>query len=480
MVEQQTDQSTSNGNKKRRPETLIAIAAAVGTDMDAFCDELKAQLREYNYSSTVIRLSELISQHPNAPTIDRSTPTRTRESLMGAGTAIRHHHDCGDAVALLGIAAIEQSRSPLSEPAEGTAYVLRTLKHPDEVRRLREVYGHGLLLIGVHSTRDSRKRHLASKNVGEQDAERLMDKDEAESDKLGQRTRDVFELADAFVSVDYGPDIAQQVGRVLALLFGHPFESPTQDEHAMFLAFATGMRSADLSRQVGAIILDSRGELVGCGTNEVPKAGGGLYSCEDKNDLRDFRLGYDSNSRERELLGEKIAKALDRDYTAETRQKLKESGLFDLTEYGRAVHAEMEALLSCARVGVSVVGGVLYCTTYPCHNCAKHIIAAGIERVVFVEPYPKSRATRLHGDEIAKGRVALTPFVGIGPRKYVAFFSTRLAGTRVLERKDGKGDCIPFRKDTAEIRFPLEPSSYLDRELVACRDLHRRLDKGTE
>ena len=79
---------------------------------------------------------------------------------------------------------------------------------------------------------------------------------------------------------------------------------------------------------------------------------------------------------------------------------LKDSGLFDITEYGRAVHAEMEALLTCARAGISPRGGTIYSTTFPCHNCAKHIVTSGIERVVFVEPYPKSKALELHDDSI--------------------------------------------------------------------------------
>ncbi|TMQ08861.1 MAG: hypothetical protein E6J90_35770 [Deltaproteobacteria bacterium] len=35
-----------------------------------------------------------------------------------------------------------------------------------------------------------------------------------------------------------------------------------------------------------------------------------------------------------------------------------------------------------------------------CHNCAKHIVASGIRRVVYVEPYVKSQAVQLHGDAI--------------------------------------------------------------------------------
>ena len=69
------------------------------------------------------------------------------------------------------------------------------------------------------------------------------------------------------------------------------------------------------------------------------------------------------------------------------------------------VHAEMEALLSCARSGVSPVGGTLYSTTFPCHNCAKHIVAAGLRRVVYVEPYPKSRAVEFFNRSQARDRV---------------------------------------------------------------------------
>jgi len=60
----------------------------------------------------------------------------------------------------------------------------------------------------------------------------------------------------------------------------------------------------------------------------------------------------------------------------------------------------MEALLSCARSGARVRGGTLYTTTFPCHNCAKHLVGAGIARVIFVEPYPKSKAVELHADAL--------------------------------------------------------------------------------
>jgi deoxycytidylate deaminase len=70
-------------------------------------------------------------------------------------------------------------------------------------------------------------------------------------------------------------------------------------------------------------------------------------------------------------------------WVAEGRRKLRGSPLMDITEYGRAVHAEMEAILACARTGGNPSGATLYCTTSPpCHNCAKHIVDVGITRVV--------------------------------------------------------------------------------------------------
>src|SRR6266446_8909613 len=70
---------------------------------------------------------------------------------------------------------------------------------------------------------------------------------------------------------------------------------------------------------------------------------------------------------------------------------LKGTKFMNIGEFGRTVHAEMASLMDAARRGVSVDNLTIYVTTFPCHNCAKHLIAAGIRKVVYLEPYPKSR-----------------------------------------------------------------------------------------
>ena len=73
-------------------------------------------------------------------------------------------------------------------------------------------------------------------------------------------------------------------------------------------------------------------------------------------------------------------------------------------------------------------GGKLYCTTYPCHNCARHIIVAGIQEVYYIEPYVKSLCMELHADaltedENTEGKVKILVYDGVAPRRYLEFFT---------------------------------------------------------
>lgn len=53
-----------------------------------------------------------------------------------------------------------------------------------------------------------------------------------------------------------------------------------------------------------------------------------------------------------------------------------------------AVHAEQNAIIQAAKLGVSIDGATLYCTHQPCILCAKMIVNAGIRRVVYEQGYP--------------------------------------------------------------------------------------------
>ncbi|MER3495983.1 MAG: cytidine deaminase [Armatimonadota bacterium] len=61
----------------------------------------------------------------------------------------------------------------------------------------------------------------------------------------------------------------------------------------------------------------------------------------------------------------------------------------------RALHAEQNCLLQAARVGTPSAGGTFYVTCQPCNTCAKMIINAGIERVIYEGEYPDDFALEL-------------------------------------------------------------------------------------
>lgn len=275
---------------------------------------------------------------------------------------------------------------------------------------------------------------------------------------LGQQVQDTFPLADVFfdLSVRRRKDLHSDVVRFVELLFGNPYHTPTKHELAMFHAHAASMRSSDLGRQVGCAIVDDDGEVLTTGTNEVAKAYGGQYWPTDPGDARDFTLRLElrdklnrhlvletlTQLREAGWLGERLMAFELVDLASLAMAKggpLEKSRLLDLMEFGRTVHAEMAALMTAARRGTSIKGAALYSTTFPCHECARHIVAAGITRVTYREPYPKSRVNELYPDSIVidvssdKHRIQFTSFVGIAPRMFLQLFEA-------LERKDELGD----------------------------------------
>jgi deoxycytidylate deaminase len=443
------------------PELVFGLVGPLGADYSRLVvDNLNRELVALGYRVHEIRLSRLIERLVGRDYSSEPEDQRI-DALMTEGTSIREKTDRGDTVALLAIGEILDVRKKVfnGEFAKN-AYVLISLKHPAELDTLRNVYGQGFFAVSTYAPRSVRidvlEKLFASSRTSARNiefnprarAEYLVGRDEHEEGRaLGQDIKDAFPESDVFIDASSGNRIEPALQRFVRLVFSHPFVTPSLDEYAMFHATAAAARSADLGRQVGAAIATTEGDVIAVGCNEVPKAGGGLYWTGDAGDNRDFHRGYDSNVESKEqLLVELVTQLqtnglLDPKYGRTTAKELVNAALYgdspflkrtqivDLLEFGRSVHAEMAALMDAARRGVPVKGATLYSTTFPCHLCARHIVAAGIRRVVYIEPYPKSRAGALYSDSIAidpvgpiKDRVSFEPFVGIAPRQYLRFF----------------------------------------------------------
>ena len=263
----------------------------------------------------------------------------------------------------------------------------------------------------------------------------------------------------------------------------------------MFLAWGVSLRSADLSRQVGGAICDDNGNLISVGCNDVPRAGGGQY-WPGPDDGRDFQKGYDSSAFEKKRLVSEFVERLGRSgWLADDKVALKSderlellindgeksplkgAGVNNLLEYGRILHAEMAAITDAARRGLRLEGATLFNTTFPCHMCARHIVAAGIKRVVYIEPYPKSRAKDLHDDSIVvdsqnlvQDKVTFQAFTGIAPRRYGSMF-------KMVRRKNRDGHAVPAEPQSDGLRLQPLPRHYIVEEKSAAKELDTALEK---
>ena len=336
-------------------------------------------------------------------------------------------------------------------PLDEHAFIIDQLKRPEEIGLLVKAFGKRFVQVSVVTPLEKRKQSLVARLRSEQHgwdnkrcemhADELVTIDQNEKlDARGQRISKIFHLGDVFFDGGSESSLKSSSQRFIKAFFGRNNVAPTSDEFGSYMAKAASLRSVDLSRQVGAAIISSAGDLISVGCNEVPKYGGGNYWDEEENKRRDIDLGGEANKNEvnrmifdflhvlqgQNLLStsQTIEQILD---DPKHRKAIKASLVSSVTEYGRMVHAEMNALSDAVRLGRSVKGATIFVTTYPCHNCAKHLIAAGIERIVFIEPYPKSKAESLFQDIVVpdandNATVSIEHFYGISPRRYRDIF----------------------------------------------------------
>ena len=111
------------------------------------------------------------------------------------------------------------------------------------------------------------------------------------------------------------------------------------DEYFMGIAMISGMRSKDPSTQVGACIVDGDKKIIGVGYNGFP------IGCPD--DM--FPWGKE--------------------------------GAFLETKYPYVCHAELNAILNSV---TSTKNCIIYVGLFPCHECSKSIIQAGIKEIVYL------------------------------------------------------------------------------------------------
>ena len=143
----------------------------------------------------------------------------------------------------------------------------------------------------------------------------------------------------------------KKIGKIMS---NNKVTRPDWDHYFMEIAQVVSKRSTCLRRSVGAVIVKNK-QILATGYNGTPK---GMPHCGEVGCLRE-QLHVPSGKNH---------------------------------ELCRGIHAEQNAVVQAAVHGVSVEGGTLYCTNQPCVVCTKILINAGIERIVYKDPYPDKLA----------------------------------------------------------------------------------------
>jgi len=428
-------------------ELIIGLCCPIGTDIHFVAEELKQVISEkFDYEVEIIRLSDFIKDKMKIE--PKPNKFESISALIEGGNQLREEKG-PSVLAELAISQIAKRRELKKQQSgefksDRICYIVDSLKNSQELETFRLVYSNLFYFIGVFSNLETRERFLEKIGVSKYNVHQLIDRDSGEEKKFGQKVSETFMQADFFLRIDSLTSAALRfkVERYLNLIFASEVITPTIHETAMYQAFAAAGNSACLSRQVGASITNQKGEIISIGWNDVPKYEGGLYTTEstDLLGIKDKRClnldgGVCFNDAEKDIIRELLVDKLIDENLIKKEDKIKvenvirSSRIKELIEFSRAVHAEMHALIiGSQNAGIEVVGGSLYCTTYPCHNCARHLIAAGIKNVYYIEPYRKSLAVKLHEDSISENesdegkKVRILMFDGVSPRRYLEFF----------------------------------------------------------
>ena len=140
----------------------------------------------------------------------------------------------------------------------------------------------------------------------------------------------------------------------------------TWDEYFMGVALLSGWRSKDPNTQVGACIVNQQNKIVGAGYNGLP------IGCDDE----DFPW--------------------------------EKTGNFLETKYPYVCHAELNAILN--NIGMNLAGCRIYTALFPCNECTKAIIQAGIKEVIYL-------SDKYNGTDVSLASKRMLNTARIGYRK---------------------------------------------------------------
>ncbi len=362
-------------------ENTSLVIGLTGT-FGSGCSEIRRMLRDRHGFEGFI-LSELIFDEVQR----QGKEDPTRKELQDIGNQLRIEHGSG----YLAAQAIERAE----ERAKKKELVFDSIRHPEEVAELRRKYSDDFFLVAVDASAPTRwervEEDYTRKALAKEDFVKDEERDRAEDIAYGQQVQKCVKMADVILSNEKDFDIPKRQAKLestilpyLELFMGEK-RLPSENEQLMMMASLMALSSTCLKRKVGAVITNEKAIVISSGSNQVPR---GQEPCKRR---------YDKCYRDK--------------LRAEN-SKWSGSKLLDLC---RSLHAEEVAILELSG---RRDGKTLHTTTFPCLMCANKIVHVGIEKVVYIEPYP----VEISGQLLEESGVEITKFEGVAPFGFYRIF----------------------------------------------------------
>jgi deoxycytidylate deaminase len=393
------------------------------------CTTAAQHLRD-SRGSKIVRLSDEIRAEWKAR---KGNQEPSRHDLQRLGDEIREQEGAG--------ALVDRAISAGRLPTDSPLVVVDGIRNLGEVKRLRSGFGYDFTLMGILSTQEARwtrigidqytERGLTQSDFVEDDF-----RDQNEETDYGQQVELCIDEADILVDNTGKVPLETFIEKTLDLAdlaTGAKSRYATKDEIFMYTAYSSRFSSKCLKRNVGAVIVDDRGDVVGVGYNENPL---GTAPCveEPRYGNRCFRdlvrnahfQQLSSQGARCPACGEPLPVIEGPPWRCPSclaigrKTNLEEFFFPDRAMWWcTAIHAEDRAILSA---GDRARNSTLYTTTFPCFQCAEKIANVGIRDVCFTEAYPDIKSA----DRLEIANIGYRQFEGVRSSAFERIFSERL------------------------------------------------------
>jgi deoxycytidylate deaminase len=441
-------------------ETIIlGFTGSLGSGCTFIAKGIKKSLGQ---SCHHYELSKIITDKLKKQGIDKPT-TKQKQNM---GNKLRKEQG----VSVLVDLCLKKIRRVEKRFNEDTVILVDGIRNDGEIRCLRVLPN--FYLMSIHAEETTRIERL----VGDKAPRKLFDtveqfkeadkRDQEEEISHGQQVKECNYLADIIINNNdklvhntetenqyFSKIIQNYIPTMRAIRKGSqlPDHPPSINESLMTMAYCLSKRSSCKKRKVGAIIANVteyenlkesvkrkddhiKFQVISSGYNEVPL---GTIPCT----LEWYEGCYREHIKEglaKQIIccpncGRKIPKTVQsnlkrfEDYKCRCKTEILNAYLVGTAENSgklldicRALHGEENAIIGMAGVSKPHKGKlVLYTTTFPCNLCANKIVAAGIELVIYAEPYTIEESKSI----LANGKVDDIKFEGVKSTAYFRLYS---------------------------------------------------------